>query len=211
MRDGLAAPALELPAADVESLWAFFDTQSRVKLAVWVLHEQQDHHLMLGVEDDDFAAGDMWALELGLRVPPLRFDGPTWIPDIFPLSEVEALRSLGTVLWEGSPADGDPLEYRLTWEPLDAEAGPRGEFARLVAAEPAIRRVVATRRRLWKRNDEVEATDQLFVEADDLRNAVSSVHNAAKTSNIVLTRFETTLGPPRDPRVHAATIYEARA
>jgi len=52
MRDGLDAPTLALPPADVESLRALSDTQSRVKLAVWVLHEQQDHHLMLGPPRD---------------------------------------------------------------------------------------------------------------------------------------------------------------
>jgi hypothetical protein len=195
----------------VQALRAFFDTQSRVKLAVWVRHEQQDHHLMLGVDDGDFATGDMWALELGLRLPPLQFEGPTWIPDIFPLSEVEALRSFATVVWQGSPTGGDPLDYRLTWEPLDAAPDARERFAALVAAEPSIRRVVGTRRRLWDAGDEVEATDQLFVEADDLRHAVASVHDAARTAHVVSTRFETTLGPPRDPRVTVATIYAARA
>jgi len=41
MRDGLDAPTLEVPAENRENIRAFLDGQSRIKLAVWVRHEQR--------------------------------------------------------------------------------------------------------------------------------------------------------------------------
>jgi hypothetical protein len=217
MREGFDAPTDALPEEDVRALRAFFDRQSRIKLAVWVRHEQRgvdgpiyDHHLAVGVADEDYVSGDMRALELGMELPGLRFDGPTWMPDIFALSEVEALRGVGTVVWQGGDA-GDPLDYRFTWEPLDADADARERFAALVDPLP-IRSVEAARERLWKGGEEVKVTDQLFVEADPGRDVLSTVHDAARTAKLVgTTGSSSTLGRPRDPRIRTATLYEASA
>jgi hypothetical protein len=125
MREGLDAPTLQLPADNVEEIRAFLDGQSRIKLAVWVRHEQHgpegalyDHHLMLGVDDRDWETGDLRALDEGMRIPALLLGEPTWI-DLFPLTEAGELRSFGTVIWErtGEPRDDlDPLDFRFTRE-----------------------------------------------------------------------------------------------
>ena len=222
MRDGLDAPTLQLPPEDVHDLRALFDGQSRVKLAVWVRHEQQgvsgplyDHHLMLGVDDDDWATGEMWALELGLPLPGLRFEQPMWAPDIFPLSEVEALSTFGTVIWEHDPetATGDdPLDFRLTYEPVSVDRNAVARFGALLAVEGGIRRVVATLQRLWKGDGEVERQTSLFVDADGVRHALSIVRDAAQSTGVLTTTaFSSSLGLPRDPRVRTATLYEATA
>ena len=78
MREGLDAPRFELPDGNVEAIRGWLDGQSRLKAAVWVRHEQQgvdgplyDHHLVLAVGDDDWAIGDMRALDAGIRLPAL--------------------------------------------------------------------------------------------------------------------------------------------
>jgi hypothetical protein len=221
MRDGLDAPTLQLPAEDVRTLREFFNGQSRIKLAVWVRHEQlgvdgplYDHHLMVGVDDSDYDTGDMWALELGMPVPGLMFSEPQWIPDIFRLSEVQALRSFGTVVWEHDPAaatGADPLDYRLTYEPLPAvDRDELARFGALLAVEPGIRRVDATLQRLWKGDREVERHTNLYVASEAVRQAVSLVHDAAKSTGVLpTTGFASSLGRPQDPRVHTSTLYEA--
>ena len=221
MRAGLDGPTAELPPEDVADLRAFFDAQSRVKLAVWVRHEQQgadgpvyDHHLMLGVDDADYEAGDMWALELGIPLPALRFDGPTWAPDIFRLSEVDALRSFGTVVWEHDPetATGDdPLDYRLTWEPVEVGAEARERLGALLASEPGITCVEATRQRLWRGREEIQTSVQLFVDAAGVRLAVPIVQDAARAAGLATAGgLGVSLGRPWQGMT-TAKVYEAPA
>jgi hypothetical protein len=188
MREGLDAPTAQLSDADVAELRAFLDTQRRVQLLVWVRHTQQgldgplyDHHLVLGVPDDDFASGDMHALEVGLPLPGLHFDGPTWI-DIFPVSEVEGLRSFGTVLWEQTTPGADPLDYRFTYEPFDPDAEAVERFAALVSAVPAVRCVGGHVSRLWKGDHEVESSVRLAVDAPFEADALTPVVEAARVS-----------------------------
>ncbi len=222
MRDGLDAPTLQLPPQDVHDLRAFFDGQSRVKLAVWVRHEQQggdgrlyDHHLMLGVCDEDWATGEMWALELGMPLPALRFDHPIWAPDIFPQSEIEALRSFGTVVWEHDPATAtgnDPLDYRLTYEPPPVAREAVARFGAARAGERGIRRVEATLQRLWNGAEEVDRQTNVYVDADGVRLALSIVCDAAQSAGVLATTsFASSLGLPRDPRVRTVTLYEGSA
>jgi hypothetical protein len=170
MREGLDAPTLELPAEKLEAIRSFLDGQSRFRLAVWVRHEQQgvegplyDHHLVLGVADEDWATGDMRALDSGLQLPLLVRE-PTWI-DIFPVSEVEGLRSFGAVLWEQRTPGEDPLDYRFTHdEPILPSADALTTFAALVRARaPEVDRVTATRARLWKGESELEDSTDLCV------------------------------------------------
>lgn len=212
MREGFDAPTAVLPEQDAIALRDYFDAQSRIELAVWVRHEQRgadgplyDHHLVLGVDDEDYASGDMWALELGMNLPGLCFDGPIWAPDIFALSEVEALRAFGAVVWEG-PGSGDPLDFSLTWEPFEADPDDVARFGRLIAAERGIRRVEATRQRLWRGREEVASSSCFFVDADGVRLAVSIVGDAAREALPGVGGVS--LGLPRDPRIRTATVYE---
>ncbi|HET7567570.1 MAG TPA: hypothetical protein VFJ91_06235 [Gaiellaceae bacterium] len=220
MRERLDGPTSELPEEDVQALRAFFDGQVRVKLAVWVRHEQgrpgdplYDHHLMLGVDDADYEAGDMWALELGMRLPGLRFSEPSWIPDIFRLSEVEALCSFGTVVWRFEPAAStgdDALDYRFTYEPDPVDPVAAERFAALLAARPGIRRVESTLRRLWKGDEELELHTQLYVTADGVHDALRVVVEAARSSGVLTaTNVGSSLGSVPDPRVRTTVLYEA--
>jgi hypothetical protein len=153
----------------------------------------------------------MWALELGMPLPALQFGEPQWIPDIFALSEVETLRAVGTVLWEGG--DGaDPLDFKLTYEPLEVDAEALGRFADLVAAEPGIRGVYGTRERLWEGDEEIRQSNHLYVDAEGVRVALSIVGDAARAAGLVSDgAFGASLAVPPDPQVRTATLYEARA
>jgi len=182
---------------------------------VWVRHEQQgvdgplyDHHLMLGVEDEDWATGDLWALELGMRVPPLQVDEPTW-EDLFPLSDAETLRAFGTVIWEHDPTTAtgdDPLDYRHTWEPFEADPAALERFTGLV---PEVDRVEATLQRLWKGDVQQDSGVCLYIGAPDGFRLLSAVVDAARESGLV-EQCAAQLGLPQDPRIVTATIYEAR-
>ena len=198
MREGLDAPTLQLPADNVDEIRAFLDGQSRIVLAVWVRHEQQgadgplyDHHLMLGVADHDWETGDMRALDDGMRVPALRLGEPTWI-DLFPLSEVEGLRSFGTVLWErpGEPGDDlDQLDFRYTREPVTFPAEALSAFQTLVRdIAPGVVRVTARRSRLWKGEAEIEDDTTLCIVWDFERGAppgpLRPVLDAARAAGI---------------------------
>lgn len=217
MREGLDAPTFELPPAKVEEIRSSLDGQSRVRIAAWVRHEHQtpdgpgwDHHLVLGVADEDWTTGDMRALEDGMELPALATSEPTWI-DLFPVSEVEALRAFGTVLWEQTSVGGDPLDYRHTYEPFVPDPESLARFAGLLAAQPTIRSVQATVQKLWKGERLVEERVQLFVDAAWPPNDVLSLAHDAAAETILSGRSThgATLGAPRDEA--AAILYEAAA
>jgi hypothetical protein len=222
MREGFDAPVLHLTDEDVRDLCEFFDGQDRIKLAVWVRHEQRgvdgpvyDHHLVLGMDDVDYASADLWALELGLPLPGLRFSEPRWL-DIFPCSEVEALRTFAAVVWEydsETSTGDDPLNYRLTWEPYEVDSDAVAKLAELLRPEPGIRRVEATHERLWKGEIEERASVGLYIDAEPtVRDALSIATEAARNVGLLVTpNHSATLGLPRDERVHTATLYEAAA
>jgi hypothetical protein len=215
LREGLGTPLLELPPANVEEIRAFLDGQSRIKAAAWARHNEPgpdgpqapDHHILLAVADEDWAGGDIVALEEGMALPRLDLDGPTWI-DFFPVSLLDDLRRFATVLWEQTTPGADPLAYRFTYEPFavdDVDA-----FGALLRAEPAIRRVEATLQTLWNGDDFVEERVQLFVGAPMPHATALHVVVGAARGTILAGRHEysATLGGPRHA---AAVLYEAAA
>ena len=218
MRAGLGPPLVELPRANVERIGAFLDGQSRVRAAAWARHEEPgpdgpqapDHHLLLAVGDEDWATGDIVALEHGIELPALEISGPTWI-DFFPVSELRELRRFATVLWEQATPGDDPLDYRFTYEPFAPDRASLSRFAALLAAQPAIRSVGATVQKLWKGDRLVEESVQLFVDATWPPNDVLSIAHAAARETVLAGRSThgATLGPPR--REATATLYEAAA
>lgn len=216
MREGLDAPTHELPAETVEEIRAYLDGQSRFRLAIWVRHEQQgvdgplyDHHLGLAVDDEDWETGDMRALDAGQRVP-LHVPEPTWI-DIAPLSEVEPLRSFGTILWEQMSPGPDPLDYRITHEPVVVAAEALTAFRSLVpAVAPEVVRVTATRSRLWKGESEIEDDTNLFVACNFDRlsppGPLGVVQEAARRAGIA--HSGGSLERPAEPPPYATVLYE---
>lgn len=216
MREGFDAPAETIPDDELERIRSFLDAQARVDLAVWVRHEHQgvdgrvyDHHLVLGISDDDYASGDMWALELGIELGPPLPDRPGWL-DIFPVSEVEALRSFATTVWErnGRPRRGDPLDFRLTWEPLEVEGAVAERFGELVRAVDGVDRIEGTLERLWKNGYEVRHGVQLFLDFRYRRpRDFEEIRRAASESGLETAGMSA--GLPRDPAVRTATVYEA--
>ena len=219
MREGLDAPTVDLPADNVEQIRTFLDGQSRLKLAVWVRHEQQgvdgplyDHHLVLGVDDEDWETGDMRALDAGMRVP-LHTTEPTWI-DIAPRSEVEPLRSFGMILWEQTSPGPDPLDYRFTREPVSVPAKARETFRSLLrAVAPEVVRVTVTRSRLWKGETEVEVDTSLCVACYFDRisppGPLAVVQKAAREAGIV--HDSGSLERPAEPPAYATVLYESSA
>jgi hypothetical protein len=195
MRDGLDAPTFELSAEKIAEIRAYLDGQSRFKLAVWVRHEQRgvdgplyDHHLVLAVDDEDWANGDMRALDEGLRLPALDATESTWI-DIYPASEFDELRSFGIVLWEQTSPGADPLDYRFTHERVAVSAEALKAFGSLVqAVAPEVVRVTATKSRLWKGSSEVEDSTSLYVACDFERMSppgpLQAVQEAAREAGI---------------------------
>lgn len=221
MRDGLDAPTLELPAANIQAIQAFLDGQSRLKLAVWVRHEQQgvdgpmyDHHVVLGVDDEDWATGDMRALDAGLRLPWPDTREPTWI-DLYPASEVAALRSFGTLLWEQSSPGPDPLDYRFTHEPVAVSPEALKAFATLMpTVAPEVVRVTATRSRLWKGESEVEDETNLSIACHFERlgpppGPLEVVLEAAREAGIP--HSGGSLDRPAEPPSYATVLYDREA
>jgi hypothetical protein len=212
MREGLDAPTWELPAERVSEIRSFLDRQSRIRIAVWVRHKQgawfaplHDHHLVLGVTAEDWASGDLRALDEGLELPPLGNGEPTWL-DIFPESEVEALRAFGTVLWQQTAPGADALDYRFTHEPFTADPAAAERFTALLSAEPAIRRVGALVERLWKGDDSVKKTVQLTIEAAAGSDVLKLVHDAARETVVAgASSSGATLGSLPD---EATILYE---
>jgi hypothetical protein len=217
MREGLDAPTFDLPAESVRAIRQFLDGQSRFKLAIWVRHEQQgvdgplyDHHLVLAVADEDWASGDMRALEQGMRLPALDTAEQTWI-DIYPASEFAELRSFGTVLWEQASPGADPLDYRFTHERVTVSAEALQAFGRSVrATAPEVVRVTATRSRLWKGSSEVEESTSLYVACDFERisppGPLATVQAAARGAGIA--HSGASLGGPIEPPAHATVLYD---
>jgi hypothetical protein len=213
MREGLDAPTFELPAGNVEAIRGWLDGQSRFKTAVWVRHEQQgvdgpayDHHLVLAVEDEDWATRDLRALEDGMRLPTFDTREPTWI-DIFPVSELDAIRSFGTVLWEQASPGDDPLDFRFTFEPFEPDPAAIERFAAAVAALPAVRRVGIDVSRLWKGDEEVESQVRVQVEAPFEANVLEAVVGAARESVLAgHPRYEAGIGQLYDTMT---ILYEA--
>lgn len=219
MRDGLDAPTLDLPAESVEEIRAFLDRQSRLKLAVWVRHRQQgaggplyDHHIVLAVDDGDWATGDMRALDAGLQLP-LHLREPTWV-DIYPASEVDALRSFGTLIWEQTSPGPDPLDYRFTHEPVAVPAAALRAFgASLPMVAPEVVRVTATRSRLWKGDVEVEDDTNLCVSCSFDRlsppGPLRAVQEAAREAGIP--HSGGSLERPAEPPPYATVLYDRQA
>ena len=171
-----------------------------------------DHHLVLAVDDEDWDTGDMRALDAGLHVP-LHTTEPTWI-DIAPVSEVEALRSFGTVLWEQTSPGPDPLDYRFTREPVGFPAEALESFRSLVrAVAPEVVRVTATRSRLWKGEIEVEDDTTLCVACYFDRMSppgpLAVVQTAAREAGIAHTSGS--LERPAEPPPYATVLYEESA
>jgi hypothetical protein len=208
MRDGLEAPT-ELPSADeLARLRAFLDGQARIDLAVWVRHRHDgpqgmthDHHLVLGVANEDAAGSDLWALECGIGS---EVSLPGWL-DIGPVSEVEALRSFGVVVWERreSPRSRlDPLEFRFTHDAPTAT--PELVRAATVAVEavPWVRRVEISNERLWKGAREVWLHERLFVVGEGLPprgdpvRAVSGAMKALGVRNVAVSLGDAPEGTP---------------
>jgi hypothetical protein len=220
MREGLDAPTFELPAETVQAVRAFLDGQSRFRLALWVRHEQQgadgplyDHHLVLAVDDEDWGTGDMRALDAGLQLPALSMSEPTWT-DIYPVSEVDALRSFGTVLWEQRSPGPDPLDYRFTHEPVGFPDEALEAFRSSVrAATPEVVRVTATRSRLWKGEAEVEEDTTLHVACrfDRLSppGPLQVVQEAAREAGI--THTSGSLERPAESPPYATVLYDREA
>ncbi len=216
MRAGLDAPTIALPVENIAAIRAFLDGQSRFKLAIWVRHEQQgvdgplyDHHVVLAVDDEDWTTGDMRALDAGARVP-IHTEEPTWI-DIAPVSEMEPLRSFGTVLWEQTSPGPDPLDYRFTHEPVGFPADALEAFRSLVrAVAPEVVRVTATRSRLWKGETEVEDDTNLCVACYFDRisppGPLAVVQEAARDAGIVHTSGS--LERPAEPPPYATVLYD---
>jgi hypothetical protein len=215
MREGLDAPTESISGAELDGIRSYLDSQARVDLAVWVRHEHQgldgpqhDHHLMLGIADDDYAAGDMRALEAGIE---LRLRQHGWL-DLFPLSEVEALRPFGTVVWErgGRPRAGDRLDFRFTSEPLAVSREVVEAFAELVRGVEGVDRIEGTLERLWEGDDEVQQELQLHVAFHRRRPFdFEQVQSAAREAGLTAPRMSMSAGLPHDPAVRTATLYEA--
>lgn len=215
MREGLDAPTEAIAAEELAAIRSYLDSQARIDLAIWVRHEQQgvdgpqyDHHLMLGIADDDYAAGDMWALMVGIE---LRLRQPGWL-DLFPLSEVEALRPLGTVVWErgARPRNGDSLDFRFTYEPLEVDDEVAQAFAELVRVIDGVERIEGTLERLWHDDDEVEQTIQLHLGFRHRRpHDFEQVESAAREAGLTAPRMSMSAGLPTRPQVRTSTLYEA--
>ncbi|HET8528844.1 MAG TPA: hypothetical protein VFL60_08035 [Gaiellaceae bacterium] len=209
---------MQLPAANVEEIRGFLERQSRVKAAAWARHEEPgpdgsqapDHHILLAVDDEDWATGDIVALEQGIELPALRIAGPTWL-DFFPLSELGEARRFATLLWEQRAPGADPLDYRFTYEPFAAEPDSLVRLAALLDGEPTVRSVGATVQRLWKGDRLVEETVRLFVDAGTPPNDVLRIVGDAARETVLAGRSShgATLGPPRGEAT--AILYEAAA
>ena len=218
MRAGLGTPLVELPPENAEEIRAFLDGQSRVKAAAWARHEEPgpdgpqapDHHILLAVDDEDWATGDLVALEEGIELPPLRISGPTWI-DFFPVSELADARGFATLLWEQAAPGADPLDYRFTYEPFVPDTASLARFAALLDARPSVRSVLGTVQKLWKGDRLVEETVRLFVGASRPPNDVLSfVHDAARDTVLAgRSSHGATLGRPRHEPT--AVLYGATA
>jgi hypothetical protein len=215
MHEGLTAPTEDVAPETLTRMREFLDQQRAIALAVWVRHEQQgidgplyDHHTMLGVDDQLYADTDLWALERGIRLSAFV---PGWL-DLFPLSEVEALRPVGQVLWERAAslgADLDPLDFRFTWEPLEVQEHAAASFANVARGLPELRRVEASRELLWKNGHTVQVRASFWLDFVQRRPGdFDGVKRALRESGISPREFSITAELPRVERVRTAVLYE---
>jgi hypothetical protein len=213
LRDGLGEPLVELPPETVAEIRAFLDGQSRIRAAAWARHlepgngpEVTDHHILLAVDDKDWAIGDMRALDDAIPLPYLGMVGPTW-QDFFPVSELPAVRAFATILWEQTVPGRDALDFRYTYEPFQAERDAVERLRDLLASEPAIRRVDAVLEKLWNGESLVDERVQLYVAADLRADALDVAMKAARDSVLDgRSEYGAQLGRPS---TDAATLYEA--
>jgi hypothetical protein len=217
MRAGLDAPTEPFSPEMVDRLRAFLDRQRPIELAVWVRHEQQgvdgplyDHHIVLGVDDELYGTADLPALEEGIGHECRGIPG--WL-DLFPLSEVEALREFGEVLWErfGEAGELDALDFRFTHEAIMVTPEERTAFVELLReAAPAVVRVHASRARLWKGERALEDSTSLYVGWDESRrgagNTLRIVLDAARGAGIDCSGGA--LGAPVAPPHCATVLYD---
>ncbi len=219
MREGFGPPTETVPVEDLLLLRGYFDAQSRVCLVVWVSHDEPgndglepDHHTVLGVADRSFEERDAEALLRGVE-HEVRLPG--WV-DLFPLSDVETLRTVGTILWEpGAPRIGqlDPLDFHYTWDPVESTEEQRASFAAFLRTIPGVICVEGTYQRLWKADELVDLTMQLFIDFDagrgGIEDAVRRVETAWEESGLARTPNRgCSLGLPGDPRIKTAVLYE---
>jgi hypothetical protein len=220
IRRPLHAPT-EFPSDDkVARARAYLDGQSRIDLAVWVRHEQRgvdgplyDHHMMLGLADDDYENADPDAILFGLEREMGYLGGWT---DLFPLSEVETLREVGHILWErdGRPIEGlDPLDFRWSFEATPLPEGLRAVIEAAVEDLPAVMGIEVTQARLWKAGREVWTQARVFVIADEARGHVRNV--VTPIAELLAPYFPlnraVSLGRPVDPRVETTTLFSRAA
>lgn len=213
LREELQAPRRQPAASELAELCAYLDRQSRVHLAAWVAHahgpDQYDDHLLLGIADADWHGEHAGALEMGIggEIPHLE----AWL-DLFAMSDAEVVRDLGEVLWEREVVPGgrlDPLDFRITWEPLDVTQPAADAFAGLVRGIPGVRRIEGGRERLWKNGDEVRTTSRMFVGFDERRpHDFQQIESAIRASGVATTNFGISADLPNDPRVRTAVLYE---
>jgi hypothetical protein len=217
LRGGLCFPQRELDPATAGRLRAFLDGQRRIHLAAWVGHEHErpggvadyDDHLLLGIDDADWQCGDLRALDLGLS----SFELPAvhaWI-DLFALRDAETVRETAVVLWEREPPASpelDPLDYRITWAPLELEAGVAAAFAELVRGVPGVVRIEAGWERLWKGETERLAERTFFVEFDERQpQDFEQLKHAMREAGIDTRNFAMTAALPAGGE-QTAVLYE---
>jgi hypothetical protein len=216
LRTGLGEPLIQLPPETVDEIRTFLDGQSRVKAAAWARHEEPgngpetiDHHILLAVTDEDWATGDLWALERGIELPSISMVGSTW-RDFFPLSELPEIRPFATILWEQTIPGDDPLDYRFTYEPFVTEPAQLERFTELVRSQPAVHSVGALVAKLWKGDELLEQTASMAVEASPPANVLPVVMNAARTT--IFAGWSSTNGSlGRSQSDAMTTLYEAAA
>jgi len=220
IRDGLLAPTESPSREEIDLIRDYLEHQRPIALAVWVRHEEpdndprhHDHHLILGMRDEDYEARDVAAVERGVTGEAAL---PGWV-DLARRSQVEGLRERGLVLWERSgeaPAGLDPLAFSFTWEPAFGSDERLGAFRRLLAAVPPVVRVEATHERLCKDGRAVDGTTGMYVGYDERRGRIDDlihrVQSAWRGSGLPWPANRSiTLGLPRDPRVATALLFEA--
>lgn len=217
LRENLHPPRREIAADELERLRAYLDGQSRIRLAAFASHEHHgpggavdyDEHLLLGVADADYEGEHVRALDRGIEREIVGVHA--WF-DLFALSDADAVRGLAEVLWERneSPAgELDPLEFRLTWEPLDVSEAAVAAVAEHVRAIGGVRRVEAGRERLWKNGREVAAEVCFYVDFAIRRpNDFELLEDALRDAGAVpATSWQLSAGLPGDGRVRTAVLY----
>jgi len=218
MRSPLHPPTEELTADQLADMRTYFDGQSRIDLVVWVAHEHRtesgpdvDHHLLLGLDDEAYAELDVAAIAFGIeQEAPLA----GWV-DLYPLSEVEDVREIGTVVWErdAPPAAGlDPLDFHYTYEAVETPRDLVASVRWAVEDEPSVRRVELSRERLRKGELEVFTAFREYVLYDEAGTPGRSVNRLSDVlGEFVTGNMGVGAGHSLDARVIATTAYERAA